>query len=360
LVHRWGVSRPARIGLVASFAAAWLAAMPAVAAPSATTTGPSGGATARPAAAPAPRPAARTTARMVLDRVVAVVNDEIILASELRRATDRHPMLREAMSQLPAGAPESAVEEQRREVESLVLDELIHIVLVKAEAVRFDIKVTPQEVQGALANIAASNQMTVEELRKQVEASDEFDSWAEYSSELEDQIVALRVSQTLATWSVSEAQVREYYRKMAKDESAKVEVEQFVFTPKSTEKADRDRTFAAAQAAARRLREGEKGQVLATELGREDDYERTIGRGDIAPALEDAVFGASKGAVVGPLASGQGYVVFVVVDQLAAAAVSYEKAKDRIRDQLENEAYFKAEQELRASLRAKAHVEVRR
>lgn len=331
--------------------------MPADAAPSPT---PSPGAATRPAPAPTPRPVTRTTSRIVLDRIVAVVNDEIILASELRRATDRHPMLREAMSQLPAGAPESAVEEQRREVESLVLDELIHIVLVKAEAVRFDIKITPQEVQGALANIAASNNMTVDELRKQVEASEEFESWGEYSSELEDQIVALRVSQTLATWSVSEAQVREFYRKMAKDESAKVEVEQFVFTPKSTDKADRDRTFAAAQAAARRLREGEKGETLAAELGREDDFQRTIGRGDVAPALEDAVFGAKKGAVVGPLASGQGYVVFLVVDQLEAAAVSYEKAKDRIRDQLENEAYFKAEQELRASLRAKAHVDVRR
>ncbi len=311
-------------------------------------------------AAPTPKPAPRAAAiRVSLDRVAAVVNDEVVLLSELSRATDRHPMLREALSQLPANAPQSAIDEQRAEVEALVLDELIHLVLVRAEATRFDIKVTDAEVQAALANIASTNNLSVEELRKQVEASEEFESWTEYTSELKDQILALRVSQTLATWSVSEAQIREYYRKMTKDESAKVALEQFTFSPKSSETADRDRAFAAAQAAGRRLREGETGEVLAAELGRSEDYQRTVGRGDIAPALEDAVFAAKLGDIVGPLASGQGYVVYRVTEQLASAALGYEQAKDRIRDQLENEAYFKAEQELRNQLRAKAHVDVR-
>ena len=315
--------------------------------------------TAHAAPAPTPAPARRATARIALDRVVAVVNDEVVLLSELSRATDRHPMLREALSQLPAGAPEATVLARRGEVEALVLDELIHLVLVRAEAVRFDIKVTDADAQSALANIAASNNLSVEDLRKQVESSDEFESWAEYTGELKDQILALRVSQTLATWSVSEAQIREYYRKMTKDESAKVEVEQFTFAAKSTQSADRDRAFAAAQAAGRRLREGEKAETLATELGRLDDYQRTVGRGDIAPALEEAVFAAKVGAVVGPIASGQGYVVYRIVNQVASAALGYEQAKDRIREQLENEAYFKAEQELRAQLRAKSHVDVR-
>ena len=96
------------------------------------------------------------------------------------------------------------------------------------------------------------------------------------------------------------------------------------------------------------------------ELGREEDeWKRTVGRGDIAPALEDAVFAAQKGAVVGPLGSGQGYVVYRIVEQLESAALGYEEAKDRIREQLENEAYLKAEADLREQLRAKAHVDVR-
>jgi peptidyl-prolyl cis-trans isomerase SurA len=311
-------------------------------------------------AAPAPAPRARPGSRMVLDRVVAVVNDEIVLLSELERATARHPLLREALSQLPANASQAQIDTQKRQVEVEVLDELIHLVLVRAEATKFDVKVSEQELQHALGNIAAQNGLTLDELKKQVEASEEFESWAEYSGELKEQLLGLRVSQMLATWSVSEAQIREYYRKMTKDESAKVVLEQFTFAPKSAERADRDKAFAQAQEAGRRLREGESGESLAKELGRdEQEWQRTVGRGDIAPALEDAVFAAKKGAVVGPLASGQGYVVYHVIELLESAALGYEQAKERIRDQLENEAYLKAETDLREQLRAKAHVDVR-
>ncbi|HET6585701.1 MAG TPA: peptidyl-prolyl cis-trans isomerase [Nannocystaceae bacterium] len=307
---------------------------------------------------PTPRPA-RTTQRVVLDRVVAVVNDEIVLGSELRRTTDRHPLLREALQQLPPTATDAQVEAAAAEVETKVLDELIHMILVRAEAKRFDIQVSDEDVDRALPNVAGQYGITVEELRKQVEQSDEYESWAEYKDELRDQLLQLQVSRALANWSVSEAQVREHYRKMTKDESAKVQVEQLSFLPKSSEKEERDRVYGQAQAAARRLRDGEKADAIAEQIGQTGDVERVIARGDVAPALENAVFDAQKGAIVGPIASGQGYVVFHVVDHIAAAALDFEAAKDRIRDQLENEAFFKAEQELRAQLRAKAHVDVR-
>jgi parvulin-like peptidyl-prolyl isomerase len=309
-------------------------------------------------AVPTPR-APKQVQRVVLDRVVAVVNDEIVLMSELRRTTDRHPMLREALSNLPPTATDAQVEAAAAEIEAKVLDELIHMILVRAEAKRFDINVSDEDVDRALPNVAGQYGITVEELRKQVEQSEEYESWGEYKDELRDQLLQLQVSRALANWSVSEAQVREHYRKMTKDESAKVEVEQLSFIPKTAEKADRDRAYSAAQAASRRLRGGETAAAIAEGMGQSGDVARTIGRGDVAPALEEAVFAAQKGAIVGPIASGQGYVVFRVVDHVASAALSYEEAKERIRDQLENEAFFKAEQDLRNQLRAKAHVDVR-
>jgi parvulin-like peptidyl-prolyl isomerase len=157
---------------------------------------------------------------------------------------------------------------------------------------------------------------------------------------------------------VSEAQVREHYRKMTKDESAKVRVHQFVFNPESQKTSARDKAFAGAQAVGRRLRNGEDAAQIAEEMGKAA-AERTIGRGDVAPRLEDALFAAKEKQVVGPLASGQGYVVFTVDEHLESAALSYEQAKDRIREQLEQEAFFKAQAEMREQLRAKAHIDIR-
>jgi foldase protein PrsA len=85
---------------------------------------------------------------------------------------------------------------------------------------------------------------------------------------------------------------------------------------------------------------------VAEEVGKVAS-ERTIGRGDVAPALEDALFAAKQKQVVGPLASGQGYVVYTVDEHLESGALSYEEAKDRIREQLEQEAFFKAQAEMR-------------
>jgi peptidyl-prolyl cis-trans isomerase SurA len=309
-------------------------------------------------AAPAPRPVAKKKGREQLDRVVAVVGDDIVLMSELRLTTDRHPLLQEALGQLPRTATSGQIEEKRRDVEAKVLEELIDIVLLRNEAEKFDIKITEQDVDRATEDIARQYGMTVADLRRQVEESVEYGSWADYRDEVRDQILQYKVPHYLATWSVSEAQVREHYRKMTKDESAKVKVHQFQFNPTSQQSADRDRAFAAAQALARRLREGADPVQVAEEVGKVAS-ERTIGRGDVAPALEDALFAAKQKQVVGPLASGQGYVVYTVDEHLESGALSYEEAKDRIREQLEQEAFFKAQAEMRQQLRAKAHIDIR-
>ncbi len=306
-----------------------------------------------------PSSQAAPTSRTELDRVVAVVGDQIILGSELTRQTSRHPLFQEAMSQLPANPSPQLVAQKRRDVEAKVLDELIDVELLRGEARRYEIRVSEQDIDQSLPNVAAQYGLTVAELKQQVEATDEYASWAEYRGDLRDQILQYRVTQMLATWSVSEAQVREHYRKLTRDESAKVRVEQFTFAATSQATEDRDRAFARAQAVARRLRQGEAPATVAESIGYEDDPERTIGRGDIAPSLEDSIFAAAVGEVVGPTASGQGYVVFKVIEQLASAALGYEQAKDRIRDQLEAEAFYKAELELRRQLRAKAHIDIR-
>jgi peptidyl-prolyl cis-trans isomerase SurA len=298
--------------------------------------------------------------RIELDRVVAVVNDEIVLRSELDRASSRHPLMVEAMNQLPANASPQALEEKKREIEAKVLDELVDLELLREEARRFEIKISDADVDRAMEDMVARQfGMSVPELRRQVEASGEYESWDEYREELRDQLLQFRVPQYLATWSVSEAQVREHYRKLTRDESERVEVAQFMFKPQSRDSAGRDRAFALAQAVGRRLRGGEEPDAIASDIEYESELERSISRGDVAPALEEAIFSAKRNAVVGPLGSGQGYAVFKVLEHLESGALSFDEAKDRIREQLENEAFYKAQEDLKRQLRAKAHIDIR-
>lgn len=310
-------------------------------------------------AGPAMAAPAEATERVTMDRVAAVVGDEIILVSQLARAASRSPLLQEALATLPPSTPDEVVQARRREVEARVLDELIDLQLIKAEAERFELTATEADIDNALPNVAQSYGLTVEELRAQVVASDEYESWAEYREDLRDQILHYKVTSYLGQWSVSDAQVREHYRKMTRDERAKVEVRQFVFSTASGERAERDQALARATAVTRRLRAGESADDIATAIGYDGTLPRTVGRGEVAPSLEEAIFAAKEGGVVGPLGSGQGYVVFKIIAHQASGALSFAKAKDRIRAQLEQEAIIKAEQELKRQLRAKAHIDIR-
>ncbi|MEZ4384777.1 MAG: peptidyl-prolyl cis-trans isomerase [Nannocystaceae bacterium] len=313
------------------------------------------------AGAPIVLPATATAEPELLDRVVAVVDEDIVLLSHLERSARSSPQLQEAIATLGPGATEQQLEQKLKEIRQLVLDELIDTVLIKKEAARFQINASEADIQRYLQQLAASNNYpSVPELRKAVIDSGEFGSWEEYRQDIRDQITVYKATSMLANWAVTEAQMREYYRKQARGEDARVEVDRYAFAATSTSSNARDEVFAQAQGIARRLRAGEASETVAAELsGDVEDFRRTISRGEIAPQLEDALFPAQAGEVVGPLASGQGYIVFRVVKHLESEVLSYDEAKEGIRQKLEAEAYEKAEREFRQQLRSKAHIDIR-
>ena len=296
---------------------------------------------------------------VLLDQIAAVVDDQIVLLSDVERAVRSSPQLAEALQQLGKSATEQQLEQKLVEIRAQVVDELVDTALIKKEATRFQISASEADIQRYLQQLAASNgYKSVVELREAVVASGEFGSWEDYRRDIRDQITVYKATSMLASWTVTEAQVREYYRKLARGEDAKVEVDRFTFTPKGDDAAARDAAYAAAQGAARRLRAGEASEALAAEFG-QANTRRAIARGEVAPVMEDALFAASAGEVVGPLASGQGFVVFRVARLRASEVVSYEQAKEGIRAKLEAEAYEKADREFRERLRARAHIDVR-
>ena len=299
------------------------------------------------------------SARETLDRVVAVVNDEIVLASELDRETERSVAWQEASSQLTNATP-AQIEAKRQEIEIAVLNGVIDSLLVRKEAERYQLQARDEDVQRYLAELAAQNGFSsVAELKEQVEESGAYGTWADYQEEIRQQLLIYTTVQMLAAPTVTEAQVRAYYRTMTKDEGASVDVDRFVVTPSGSDSKARDEAFSQAQAVATRLREGTASDILAKELGHEAEVRVTITRGSVVPALEDAIFAAKAGQVVGPLDAGQGYVVARVVEHHASAALKYEEAKPRIQEHLRMEASIKAEREFKESLRAKAHVDIR-
>jgi peptidyl-prolyl cis-trans isomerase SurA len=296
---------------------------------------------------------------VVLDRVVAVVNDGIILESELERNLMTDPIVMAELQQLGPSATDQQRELKLRELRIEVLDTLITNRLMLAEAPRFQLSASEADVESYLQNLAQRNNMgTVDELKKAVEESGQFGTWAEYRAKLREEIIIYKVQNVLAAPTVTDAQVRERYRKMSRGEEAKVSLQRFTFKPDGSSAGQRDAAMAKAKQMSRRLAAGEDVDKLAEELSAPIS-EEFVTRREVSPQLGDAIFAAKPGEIVGPLESGQGFVVFKIVEVKASDLVGYEEAKAGLRAQLENEAIEKGGAELREQLRARAHVDIR-
>ena len=128
-----------------------------------------------------------------IDRIVAVVNDDVVLQSELDRAT-RNVLAqynKQPNGQLP---PADILHKQ-------VLERLVMVRLQVTQAAQQGIRVSDQDVDAALGNVANQNHMTPDQLRANL-AQDDVD-FADFRDSLRDEIAIQRLRQRFAQTSVS-------------------------------------------------------------------------------------------------------------------------------------------------------------
>ncbi|KPN19718.1 molecular chaperone SurA [Xanthomonas sp. Mitacek01] len=133
-----------------------------------------------------------------LDRIAAVVDEDVILASELDRAVSNiRGQYATRQDQLP---PQEILERQ-------VLERLISMRLQTANASRTGVRVSDQDVDQAVAAIAQQNGFTMDQLRQQL-AGDGM-SFDDFRTSLREELMIQRMRQRFAQTriSVSDAEV---------------------------------------------------------------------------------------------------------------------------------------------------------
>ncbi|GGI93377.1 peptidylprolyl isomerase [Legionella impletisoli] len=147
-----------------------------------------------------------------LDKVVAIVNDNVITASELNTQSE---ILRQQIQaknmKLP---PEDVLRKQ-------VLQHLIDVDLQLQLAKRNNLTVDDNELNTAIAKIAASNHLTITELRE--ELSKQGMGWKEYRDNIQKEMLITRVQQKAIAQEVaniSAQQVDDYLKTAKKNQKS--------------------------------------------------------------------------------------------------------------------------------------------
>jgi len=296
-------------------------------------------------------------AAVLLDRVVAVVNKEVITWSELYKMMEN-----EAADQVRA-----LKEEERLKIfkdsEAAFLEKLIDIKLQIQEARRLGLDVTTEEVTEAVENIKKKYSLTDNALEESLKK--EGLSFEEYKKRLAEQIVISKVvsQQIRNKVVVSEEEVKKY---MEANKESFTDGETFkikqIFLGRPKDDADIKVIEDRASIIIQRLKAGEDFSILAEEYS-EDPSGKLGGdlgfikKSQMAKEFIDALNSMKAGEFSNPFRTEKGLHIIKLEEKVAAQ--STDEARESVLKQLTESQFSERYKSWIKGLREKAYIVIR-
>jgi peptidyl-prolyl cis-trans isomerase SurA len=299
-------------------------------------------------------PAAR--AAEVIERVVAVVNEDAILLSELRRRAA--PFL-ESMLQ---GTTDAAQRKTRiQQLYAQLLDQLVDEQLIEQAAKKMHVTVTTLEVDQAIDNVRLQNKLSREQFFDAVRGQGFTEK--QYRQDVRKQILRLKVmnQRVRSRVNVSDATVREAYDDRVRQARRKQRfraLHVFLALPDPPTAAQ----LSATMDQARKLRgnlSAETFEKVMTDVGGGDLG--LLDQGDLPEELEAALLELEPGQISGPVRGPSGVHIFLLRERQTGAAKvpTFDEAKPEIQRELMEGAMDSQEKIFLSGLRRKAVIERR-
>lgn len=295
----------------------------------------------------------------IIDRVVAVVDDNIILYSDLVASSAPYEERAERENPDPIGRSLA-----RRQVREKMLNEMIADKLVDEQAKELGITVSEREVDQEITSLKKENNFTDAQLQQQILAQGmEMSQFRDTlrKRKQRQKVIEVRVQPRV---SISDAELHAYY-----DENFKNDDEVHVrMISKRIPQAASDAEVKKVKeglAAIRAQIEGGKdfAELAKTETeGPNAENGGDLGwfkRGEIAAEIEQAAFSLQPNQVSPVLELSNAFHILQVTERRAAPAKPFAEVSDRIRGILFSRAAEKEYDRWIAELRAKSFVEVR-
>ncbi len=279
----------------------------------------------------------------LVDRIVAVVNGEIVTWSELEAETNRF------LAQAGPNAPDEA------SARKVVLDSLINDILVRQEAERLQVTVSDSDVENALREFKTRRRLSDAEFQHGLTLQGI--TLDEFKKQLRSDLMRRRILNFMVQRKVvvTDEEIQAYYDAHAQQfRSGRHLTVQLAVLPSQED--------AAKVAAA--VRQGDitmDQAVREYSIGpRQDDGVMEVAWQDLDATWRQALSGLSAGQVSSPfLVQGKWVVVRLVRERTTDEGGGIDAVREEIRDILTRPKLEERFQEYMASLRAKALIDVR-
>jgi peptidyl-prolyl cis-trans isomerase SurA len=287
-----------------------------------------------------------------VDRIVAVVNEDIIILSEFNAAFD--PYLKRIENTYKGAERDTALAESRK----AFLNRLIDARLIEQEAKKTGVSVKDEEVTAAVKDMADRRNIALEDLPK--ELAKEGLSLPSYQKDIRDQMIRMRLlrREIKSKLMVTDQEIGAYYLLHRSDYEGReaVRIQQILLAvPKGAGEEIREKMRKAANEIIGRLKSGEPFELLAGgggDLG-------FIERGMVFPELEKAAFNLEKGEVSGIIESPAGFHIVRALDKKGGGLKPIEEVREEIQGRIEEQKMMKKFDEWLAALRKKSLIEIK-
>jgi len=272
----------------------------------------------------------------LIDKVAAVVNEDVITLSELKEiasTTNQNP--------------------EDTQVQSQVLELMIEERLLQQEAKKLGIQVTEKEIDAAVEEVKRRYNLTEEQmdeaLKKQNLTPESFrEQWRKQL--LHNKLIGTQVQGQIA---ITEDEIKEYYEEKGGELESleEIRIAHILITVESPD--EEKQAENQALEIAKLAKSGEDFSELAKQFSKDTSSAERGGdlgyfkKGDMVVELEKAVIVTRIGEIVGPVRSTAGYHVIKVIDKKMVEANSLDNAKEEIRERIYQE---KVEESIKAWL----------
>lgn len=302
-----------------------------------------------------------TAHAVIIDRIVAIVNGDVITLSELSTA------LEPVKKRIEASARPVEREKILADAKKMVLDRLIENLLIDQEAKKSGIIVKDEEVRDAIQDFVSRRNISIDDLIKDL--GKEGISFEDYKKEVKDHLLKMKLlrREVRSRITVSDEEIGNYYHKHREEYEGKeaVRIKQIVLLlPRNHDESTKKMLREKIESIHTSLKKGESFDLLAARYsqGPASQTGGDIGfveRGLMLPEVEKVAFSLPKGKISDIIESPVGYHIIMVIDRKGAGLKPISEVRDEIIRKIEEEKIEKKYEEWISELRRKSHIEIK-
>ncbi len=288
----------------------------------------------------------------IVDRIVAVVNEDIVTLSELI----------ETISLRSSELENSDEKQAKREM----LDELIDRLLIRQELNRANVGVTEQEVNMAIEDVLSQNRMSEQSLRMAL--MEQGNSYKRYRDELRDQLGKMKIvnQQIRSKVDISEADLKNFYRQQVGELESKMSCHIrhiLIRVPEETTPQEMQNLRGKAESLLQEIQNGadfaetarSHSHCPSAQTGGDLGF---LKEGETFPELEESMISLEPDQVSEVIQTPLGFHIVQLLEKKVSSTRSFEEAREGIYQLLFQKEVERLYSVFLSQLRSKAYIEL--